>query len=82
MMSSIQYIKHVCDRCGTSVTKDTGSDPLSYSSYLADWQHLKLGQTGASLDLCSDCNVELFEFLAKKNARGMEEACFNKKEVL
>jgi len=70
-------IKHICDRCGNSVTKDTGKN-----WYPKNWQHLTLYQTGATLDLCSECNVELYKFLSEKDATDMDKACFNDRDIL
>ena len=77
-MASISSLKHICDRCGNSLEITvTGSN-----IYPRDWQHITLGQTGAELDLCNDCNAVLFNFMVGEGANGMEEALFNKREVL
>ena len=73
-------IKHTCDRCGNTLTKDNlVVDTLWYPN---DWQHIQLGQTGAHLDICDVCNEELVMFLESKGASNMKEACINNREVL
>ncbi len=81
-MASIRYLKHVCDRCGETVEVDDETIASIAIFYPGDWQHVTLGQTGASLDLCPICNKMLNSFLKQLNASGMDEACFNKREVL
>jgi len=76
-----KLIKHICDRCGESAEVEVGSDPLA-TWYPNDWQHIQLGQTGAQLDLCVSCNLDLLGFLSEYEATGMEDAVINKREVL
>ena len=80
-----KVIKNVCDRCGESTEIEVGGidDPLSSrGNYPNDWQHIQLGQTGAQLDLCVSCNLDLLGFLEEKEATGMENAVINKRELL
>ncbi len=81
-MASIKQLKHVCDRCGNSVVKDDQDEWGNHEWYPQDWQHINLGQTGANLDLCAECNEDLFLFLSAKEADSMDKACFNKREVI
>lgn len=74
-MASETIVKHICDRCGEFVERES-------SVYPADWQHMVLGQTGAHLDLCNVCNVELVVFLSTKGAENMKLACINEREIL
>ena len=71
-------LKHTCDRCGNSIEKDI----LSIKWYPMDWQHITLGQTGATLDLCDTCNNDLLDFLAEKGAIDMCKATHNMREPL
>ena len=75
---TVVTVKHVCDRCGASISRDTDNN----NWFPKDWQNIRLGQTGANIDLCNCCNDELFEFLSDRGAEGMGEACYNKGEVL
>ncbi len=72
-------IKHICDRCGNYVAHDL--DPMNGSNrFPKDWQHVQLGQTGAKIDLCALCNLDLHKFLASEGAENMQEACFNSRK--
>ena len=76
-----RVLKHICDRCGKSEEFDIESQ-LSHETYPKDWQHVELGQTGATLDLCESCNRELIKWLSAEGASNMVDACINEREVL
>ena len=78
MTSKVTIIKHVCDRCGNS---EEFKVKHNIELYPKDWQHVELGQTGATLDLCDECNTKLYEFLKEEGATNMSLACFRDKEV-
>jgi len=77
-MATISVVKHVCDRCGNSLEKETDVGTW----YPRDFNHISLGQTGASLDLCENCNHQLVTFLEAEGATNMKLACVNEKQVL
>ena len=67
--------KHICDRCGNFVQ-------LPREIYPKDWQNISLGQTGANIDLCENCNKLLYKFLSDEGALNMDKACFNDRNIL
>ena len=71
------YIKVVCDRCGNSVEME--NKPLEW--FPSDWQHMILGQTGAELDMCNNCNENLLHFMEVDGASGMKEALINARPI-
>jgi len=79
-MATLKSIKHICDRCGESIESPTGVDEAIW--YPQEWQHIRLGQTGAELDLCTDCNVELLTFMTAKGAINMGDAIFNERRLI
>ena len=84
-MSTEYSVKHICNRCGTSVEMESGGfkDPLNQRGrFPSTWQHIQLGQTGAQLDLCDECNAKLVIWLGEEGASNMKEACINEREVL
>lgn len=74
----IQTIKHTCDRCGEFIEKESENG----SWYPSDWQLVTLGQTGAKLDLCNECNKKLCGFLSEKGGDNMKLACFKDSRVI
>ena len=84
-MATTKILKHSCDRCGTYIEMEVGGieDPYGSSGrFPSNWQHIHLGQTGATIDLCDECNENLSMFLSEKGAVDMDLATHNKREVL
>lgn len=77
-MATKTLIRHVCDKCGNFEEKET--DVATW--YPRDFNHISLGQTGATIDLCADCNHQLVIFLEMDGATNMKLACINEREVL
>lgn len=71
-------IRHVCDKCWNFEERETGVAEW----YPRDFNHICLGQTGATVDLCADCNYQLVTFLEMDGATNMKLACINDREVL
>lgn len=71
-------VKHVCDKCGNSETKEVQTGTW----YPKEWQHISLGQTGAELDLCEACNHQLITFLEMDGASNMRLACVREGLIL
>lgn len=76
-MATFSVVKHVCDKCGSSIEKD-----ISAPWYPKEWQHISLGQTGAELDLCEACNHQLVTFLEMDGASNMRLACIREGLIL
>lgn len=82
-MATVKFLKHICDRCGASLEVDSEQDfNTSEFPYPKEWQLVKLGQTGAHLDLCEACNKDLYAFLVEKDASNMQEAVFKDRRVI
>jgi hypothetical protein len=77
-MATVKTIKHVCDRCGASLEAYDKPDTW----YPKHWQHMTLGQTGAKLDLCESCNMDLLHFLTSEGAENMNIATHRDTEVI
>lgn len=71
-------VTHICDRCGNSITFEYTDTPR----YAHDWQAIKLGQTGAELDLCNNCNLDLYKFMVDKGATNMKSALFRRNTTI
>ena len=82
MTVSAALIKHTCDRCGTTMEFTVEDEVLQPKHYPHNWQHVKLGQTGAEIDLCNECNDKLLVWMEEKGANNMPQATHKKMEVL
>ena len=78
-MATTKKVKHICDRCGNSEERSVLHMDTWYPT---KWQHVTLGQTGAQLDLCENCNLVLADWLQQEGATNMLDACVNKRETL
>lgn len=62
-MTSEQYYRCVCDRCGVTVELSTLSAYYAGNSLPVEWKRLSMFETGAYYDLCPECQPQLAELV-------------------